>query len=370
MDKMIRLEELQSSPYLLLTRIATSTIASIFGPTIGLYVKHKLEQWSLYKGILTKLKPGDVKKVDLESVEGQEKAKATMLGIVDRVLDPDEDDKGQSHLIILDGPPGTGKTYLFKGVMNHLWEKKAKFDAYTLECEMLYGKEPGVGTRLLKNLGERIKHSKHDVIFVFADEVDAISSRKDPKLSSDQGNTILTFLKLTNGLIDLKGKTVYWLCATNNYERLDDAIMSRVERRISMERPDNAILKKLCERYFKQYNLGFPADIDWPTWFREAKGFVGRDIDILANQLRTDKKDEMRRNKAKQNQASTQKRGRKKTPKIPEAPLQLTQEEIYAATRDVRHKISSAEKTEKAAIHSPNSKHLGPKPSGVLVVGA
>ena len=146
--------------------------------------------------------------------------------------------------VLLEGPPGCGKTLLAKaaaGALSKIHGKAAAQSGY------IYVKGPEV---LSKWVGEaeftiralfmmaaehKKKHGYPAIIFI--DECEALLSKRGTGVSSDMEKTIVpSFLAEMDGLGDSAAMVIL---ATNRSERLDPAVVrdGRVDRRIRVDRP-------------------------------------------------------------------------------------------------------------------------------------
>ncbi|CAN6987129.1 unnamed protein product [Brassica rapa subsp. trilocularis] len=208
-------------------------------------------KWDLWQGIAfsqskaearvdgsTGVKFGDVAGIDEAVDELQE--------LVKYLKNPDLFDKmgiKPPHGVLLEGPPGCGKTLVAKAIAG-----EAGVPFYQMAGSEFVEVLVGVGSARIRDLFKRAKVNKPSVIFV--DEIDALATRRQGifKENSDQSYNAATQERettLNQLLIELDGfdtgKGVIFLGATNRRDLLDPALLrpGRFDRKIRI-RPPNA----------------------------------------------------------------------------------------------------------------------------------
>ncbi|KAL1364108.1 probable inactive ATP-dependent zinc metalloprotease FTSHI 1, chloroplastic isoform X2 [Arachis hypogaea] len=145
------------------------------------------------------------------------------------------------HGVLLEGPPGCGKTLVAKAIAG-----EAGVPFYQMAGSEFVEVLVGVGSARIRDLFKRAKVNKPSVIFI--DEIDALATRRQGifKESSDQLYNAATQERettLNQLLIELDGfdtgKGVIFLAATNRKDLLDPALLrpGRFDRKIRIRPP-------------------------------------------------------------------------------------------------------------------------------------
>lgn len=161
--------------------------------------------------------------------------------------------------VLLEGPPGCGKTLLAKaaaGAILKLHGKAASLSGYIyVKGPEVLSKWVGEAESTIRNLfnmarAHRQKHGYPAIVFI--DECESLLSRRGSGISSDMDKTIVpAFLAELDGLND-SGAMV--ILATNRPDRLDPAVVreGRIDRRIRVERPDQKDSAHIFNIYLKK----------------------------------------------------------------------------------------------------------------------
>ncbi|XP_030951841.1 probable inactive ATP-dependent zinc metalloprotease FTSHI 1, chloroplastic isoform X3 [Quercus lobata] len=206
-------------------------------------------KWDLWQGIdfsrskaearvdgSTGVKFGDVAGIDEAVEELQE--------LVRYLKNPDLFDKmgiKPPHGVLLEGPPGCGKTLVAKAIAG-----EAGVPFYQMAGSEFVEVLVGVGSARIRDLFKRAKVNKPSVIFI--DEIDALATRRQGifKESTDHLYNAATQERettLNQLLIELDGfdtgKGVIFLAATNRRDLLDPALLrpGRFDRKIRIRPP-------------------------------------------------------------------------------------------------------------------------------------
>ena len=176
------------------------------------------------------------------------------------------------------GPPGTGKTLLAAATSNGLG---ATF--FNVKASNVLSKYFGESSRLITSLFDAARsESDSGFAVVFIDEIESLCmARGEGSDSGAERRMLSTLLSEMDGLAD-KGEDrfVLTIAATNTPWDLDDAVLSRFQKRIYIPLPDDTARESILKIQLKGYQLEFPiADL-----VERTAHFSGRDLERLVNQ--------------------------------------------------------------------------------------
>lgn len=181
--------------------------------------------------------------------------------------------------VLLYGPPGNGKTLLGKAVAT---ECDAEF--FYMSASEFVEIYVGVGPKKVRTLFSAAREAGNSIIFI--DEADALGSRnRGGYNSSEHHNTINQILVEMDG-IDDSGGNVIVILATNNMDRIDEAILrkGRIDRQIEIKLPDLEDRLDLLQLATKDISLN--NDVDLKKIARGTIGFSRADLVSLVNETK------------------------------------------------------------------------------------
>lgn len=156
--------------------------------------------------------------------------------------------------ILLNGPPGTGKTSIAKVIAS-----TAKLSFFVLKMDEIVSKWVGESEKNLAKLFDAAQ--RHAPAVIFIDEIDSIGkSRSGSQAWAD--NLVNQLLQLISGVLTREG--VYIIAATNRAELVDEALKraGRLNKVIEVGLPNFEARKKIFQLYLTKIPLAEAIDTE------------------------------------------------------------------------------------------------------------
>ncbi len=171
---------------------------------------------------------------------------------------------------LLYGPPGTGKTMLAMAASNML---KATF--FNVSVDRVLSRYVGDSPRMVSAIF-RVAYRKAPSI-IFFDEIETLVAKRDTGREAATG-VVQTFLTELDGFKSKQlDKPVVVIAATNKPWMLDEAILSRFEKRIYIPLPDKEARKQLFKLEIEKKGFKLQG-ITYDELAEITQGYSGRDI--------------------------------------------------------------------------------------------
>ncbi len=170
--------------------------------------------------------------------------------------------------ILLYGPPGTGKTMLAKASSNNL---NATF--FEARASSLLSKYFGESTKLVNALFGKAREMQPSLIFM--DEIDSLAPSRDTNIDESTRRVLGQLLSEVEGFNTKKDERILFMGATNKPWDLDDAMLSRFQRKIYVPLPDTESRRGIFELHLSGAKF---QDITPQELAESSRGYSGRDI--------------------------------------------------------------------------------------------
>ena len=181
-------------------------------------------------------------------------------------------------VMIVHGPPGTGKTMLAKAVAG-----EANVPFFSMSGSEFVEMFVGMGASKVRDLFKQAKEKAPCIVFI--DEIDAIGQKRSGGQYGGNDEREQTLNQLLTEMDGFEGNNgVIILAATNRPESLDPALTrpGRFDRRVPVELPDLKGREAILQVHAKKIKVA--EDVDFNKIARMASGASGAELANIVNE--------------------------------------------------------------------------------------
>ncbi|HEX2152489.1 MAG TPA: AAA family ATPase [Acidimicrobiia bacterium] len=224
-------------------------------------------------------RPAEVPDFGFDMLGGLDEAIVEVSEVVDFLASPERFTRlgaKPPRGVLLEGPPGTGKTALARAAA-----AEAEVPFFAVSASEFVEMFVGVGAKRVRDLFERAAKAAPAVVFI--DEIDAVGRHRGRMShgNEERENTLNQLLTEIDGFHQTKAPVVV-MAATNRSDILDSALLRRFRRHIHVGLPDRAGRHKILSIHMEAVEAA--ADVDVSSLAARTVGFSGSDLERLVNE--------------------------------------------------------------------------------------
>jgi katanin p60 ATPase-containing subunit A1 len=183
------------------------------------------------------------------------------------------------------GPPGTGKTLLAAATSNAVKNSEGVASVfYNVKVSSVLSKYFGESSKIVSELYGVARDTSPSVVFL--DEFESICGKRGEAADTGPERRILSTLLSELDGMDSKGRRdiyVLTIAATNRPWDLDEAVLSRFEKKILIPLPDMETRKRILQ--IQLGRKGFKTVVTYDELGAMTEGFSGRELERFVKEV-------------------------------------------------------------------------------------